>query len=74
MGDARCLDHAHRLQPQTRADSFEEPRAAAQEDGDDMELQLVDQPRYRNWLIVWAPPPTSTSFSHEQLRARLLQG
>ena len=41
VGHARGLDHAERFELHVLADAREEPRAAAQEDRDDVELDLV---------------------------------
>ena len=44
-----------------RTDASKEPLAAAQEDRDDVELELVD-PAARYWLMMSAPPTTPTRF------------
>jgi hypothetical protein len=47
MSHAGCLDRPELLEAEVRADAVEEPRAAAEHQGHDVQLELVDERRSR---------------------------
>jgi hypothetical protein len=58
------------LELEVGAEPVEEARAAPEYQRDDVQLEVVDEPQARNWLMTLAPPPMTMSFPAAAARAR----